>query len=57
MTVIHIILMAAQYLYNNDVTYYVITYVNIRLGLRRTTMVGLRITSDVNWTALIRTRN
>ena len=25
MTVIHIILMAAQYLYNNDVTYYVIT--------------------------------
>ena len=24
MTVIHIILMAAQYLYNNDVTYYVI---------------------------------
>ena len=25
MTVIHIILMAPQYLYNNDVTYYVIT--------------------------------
>ena len=25
MNVIHIILMAAQYLYNNDVTYYVIT--------------------------------
>ena len=25
MTVIHIIMMAAQYLYNNDVTYYVIT--------------------------------
>ena len=25
MTVIHIILMAAHYLYNNDVTYYVIT--------------------------------
>ena len=25
MTLIHIILMAAQYLYNNDVTYYVIT--------------------------------
>ena len=25
MTVIHIILMAAQYLYKNDVTYYVIT--------------------------------
>ena len=25
MTVIHIILMAAQYLYNNDVTYYEIT--------------------------------
>ena len=25
MTVIHIILMAAQYLYNNGVTYYVIT--------------------------------
>ena len=25
MTAIHIILMAAQYLYNNDVTYYVIT--------------------------------
>ena len=47
MTVIHIILMAPQYLYNNDVTYYVITEVNIRLGLRRTTMV--RITSDVTW--------
>ena len=47
MTVIHIILMAAQYLYNNDVTYYVITYVNIRLGLRRTTMV--RITFDLTW--------
>ena len=25
MTVIHIILMAPQYVYNNDVTYYVIT--------------------------------
>ena len=25
MTVLHIILMAPQYLYNNDVTYYVIT--------------------------------
>ena len=47
MTVIHIILMAAQYLYNNDVTYYVVTSVNIRLGLGRTTMV--RITSDVTW--------
>ena len=34
MTVIHI-LMALQYLYNNHVTYYVITQVNIRLGLRR----------------------
>ena len=45
MTVIHIFLMAPQYVYNNDVTYYVITQVNIRLGLRRTTMV--RITSDV----------
>ena len=51
MTVIHIILMAPYiqtnneelYLYNNDVTYY-----NIRLGLRRTTMV--RITFDVTWT-------
>ena len=41
MTVIHIILMAPQYLYNNDVTY----YVNIRLGLLRITMVC--ITSDV----------
>ena len=58
MTVIHIILMAPYiyiqtnneelYLYNNDVTYYVITYVNIRLGLRRTTMA--RITFDVTWT-------
>ena len=38
MTVIHIILMAPQYLYYNDVTYSVITKVNIRLGLRRTTM-------------------
>ena len=47
MTVIHIILMAAHYLYNNDVTYYVITQVNIRLGLRRTTMVP--ITSVVTW--------
>ena len=27
------------YIYDNDATYYVITYVNIRLGLRRTTMV------------------
>ena len=56
MTVIHIILMAPYiqtnneelYLYNNDVTYYVITKINIRLGLRRTIMV--RITFDVTWT-------
>ena len=56
MTVIHIILMAPYiqtnneelYLYNNDVTYYVITLINIRLGLRCTTMV--RITFDLTWT-------
>ena len=56
MTVIHIVLIAPYiqtnneelYLYNNDVTYYVIAEINIRLGLRRTTMV--RITFDVTWT-------
>ena len=35
MTVIHI-LMAPQYLNNNHVTYYVMTQVGIRLGIRRT---------------------
>ena len=43
MTVIHI-LMAPQYLNNNHVMYYVITYVGIRLGLRRT-MVSLKYTA------------
>ena len=38
MTVIHTacILMAPQYVNSNHVTYYVITQVGIRLGLRRT---------------------
>ena len=49
MTVIHI-LMALQYLYNNHVTYYVITKVNIRLGLpfARRTMVRNYVRRNVN---------
>ena len=46
MTVIHI-LMAPQYLNNNHVTYYVITYVDIRLCLRRT-MVRNYVRRDVD---------
>ena len=51
MTVIHIhILMAPQYLYNNHVTYYVITLVNIILGLCRLhAEQWYVITSDVTW--------
>ena len=47
MTVIHIVL-APQYLNSNHVTYYVITYVDIRLGLRRTMVRKYYVRRDVD---------
>ena len=45
MTVIH---MAPQYLNSNHVTYYVITQVSIRLGLRRTMVRNYYVRRDVD---------
>ena len=47
MTVIHI-LIAPQYLNSNHVRYYVITYVGIRLGLRRTMVRNYYVRRDVD---------
>ena len=49
MTVIHIILMAPQYSYNNDVTYYVITCKST-FELVYAEQWYVIITSDVTWT-------
>ena len=47
MTVIHI-LMAPQYLNSNHVTYYVITQVDISLGLLRTMVRNYYVRRDVD---------
>ena len=49
MTVIHIILMAPKYSYNNDVTYYVITCKST-FELVYAEQWYVIITSDVTWT-------
>ena len=49
MTVIHIILMAPKYSYNNDVTYYVITCKST-FDLVYAEQWYVIITSDVTWT-------
>ena len=49
MTVIHIILIAPKYLYNNDVTYYVITCKST-FDLVYAEQWYVIITSDVTWT-------
>ena len=47
MTVIHIPI-SPQYLNNNHVTYYVITYVGIRLCLRRTMVLNYYVCRGVD---------
>ena len=49
MTVIHIILMTPKYSYNNDVTYYVITYKSTFDWVYAEQWYVI-ITSDVTWT-------